>query len=179
MHGIVSVLNPPAYAQVEAIWQALEDKCGLSGIKMTPLAHFSWQVVEKYELEQTRGVIEHLSQASRPFPASASGLGIFAGKAPVVYIPLVKDENLLRFHARLWEATGALVDGASQYYSPRLWMPHITLAYGDVDVNKLACAMQALAFAPLELEILVDNLALVYQADGEEGYLEYRYDFQR
>ncbi len=178
MHGIVSLLNSPAYTQVKAIWQELENVCGLSGIKMTPLAHFSWQVAEKYEFEQTREILEELSQASHPFPASASGLGIFTGQVPVVYIPLVKDENLLRFHARLWEETHSVVEGASEYYSPQLWIPHITLAYGDVDAGKLTCALQTLAFKPLDLAILVDNLALVYQADVEEGFLKYRYDFR-
>jgi 2'-5' RNA ligase len=90
----------------------------------------------------------------------------------------VKDENLLRFHARLWKETHPVADGASEYYSPRLWIPHITLAYGDIDEGKLTCALQTLAFKPLDLSILVDNLALVYQTDGEEGYLKYRYDFR-
>jgi 2'-5' RNA ligase len=178
MHGIVSLLNSPAYEQVEAIWQELEDVCGLSGIRMTPLAHFSWQVAEKYEFEQTHEILKRISDTTCPFPVSASGLGIFTGQAPVLYIPLAKDENLLRFHASLWEETHSVVDGPSEFYSPRLWIPHITLAYGDVDAGKLTCALQLLAFKSFDLSILVDNLALVYQSDGEEGYLKYRYDFR-
>ncbi len=178
MHGIVSLLDPPATAKVEALWQELEQKCGLTGIKFTPLAHFSWQVAEQFDPQKTRSLLESVARVSRPFPALAGGLGIFTAKVPVLYLPVTKDENLLRFHARLWEATGGLVQGASDFYSPPLWMPHITLAYGDVDAAKLACAVRALAFESLELNLLVDNLSFVYQVDGEAGYLDYRCDFQ-
>jgi 2'-5' RNA ligase len=178
MHGIVTLLNPPVYSQVEALWQELEAACGLSGIKMTPLAHFSWQVAEKYNLEQTGEILERVARRTKPFPASASGLGIFTGQVPVVYIPVVKDECLLHYHASLWEETQSVVEGASSYYSPDLWIPHITLAYGDVDLEKLNCAIKTLAFTTLNLEIQVNNLSLVYQDDGEEGWLKYKFDFQ-
>ncbi len=177
MNGIVSLLNSPAYNQVLTIWQELETECELTGIKITPLAHFSWQVAEKFDLEKTGEILERLARKSKPFPASATGLGIFSGQVPVLYIPVVKDENLLRFHANLWEETKLVVGGSNGHYSPRFWIPHITLAYGDVDSSKLNCAMKRLAFKPLNLEIQVNNLALVYQVNGEEGWLKYRFDF--
>jgi 2'-5' RNA ligase len=177
MHGIISLLSPPAYAQVEAIWQMLEASCGLSGIKITPLAHLSWQIADQYDFELARQTLERVARDAHPFSAVAGGLGIFTGPVPVVYIPVVKDENLLKFHARLWKEMDTLSKGASPYYSPQLWIPHITMAYGDVDAGKLNCAMQKLAFQPLELAIRVDNLALVYQEEGKEGWLKYRFAF--
>lgn len=179
MNGIVSLLDPPAYAQVESIWQVLETECGLSGIKMTPLPHFSWQIAEDYDLEPIRKILEQFAQQTRPFPALASGLGIFTGSAPVLYIPVVKDDLLLRFHARLWEEIRANVAGSSSYYSPQAWMPHITLAYGDVDSRKLICAVETLALKTINLQLRVDNLALVYQVEDREGWLKYRFDFQK
>jgi 2'-5' RNA ligase len=177
MNGIVSLLDSPAYTQVVAIWQDLETECGLTGIKITPLAHFSWQVAENFDLEKTGEILERLARKTRPFPASASGLGIFSGPIPVLYIPVVKDENLLRFHTALWEETKWVVDGTNGHYSPQAWIPHITLAHGDVDLGKLNCAMQRLAFKPLNLDIRVDNLALVCQKNDEAGWIKYRFDF--
>lgn len=179
MHGIVSLLDPPAYAQVESIWHVLETECGLSGIKMTPLPHFSWQIAEDYDLEPTRKILEQFAQGTRPFPALASGLGIFTGPSPVLYIPVVKDDLLLRFHARLWGEIRTNAAGSSSYYSPPSWMPHITLAYGDVDSKKLICAVEIMAQKTINLQIMVDNLALVYQVEGREGWLRYRFDFQK
>jgi 2'-5' RNA ligase len=178
MYGIVTLLDLPVNAQVETIWQELEMECGLVGIKITPLPHFSWQISNNYESDRTLEILERVAQTSPPFQVLASGLGIFTGQTPVIYIPVVKDENLLRLHARLWEETRQMVAGASSYYSPHRWMPHITLASGDVDVAKLNCAMRRLAFKSLELEISVDNLAMVYQVDDEEGWLKYRVDFR-
>jgi 2'-5' RNA ligase len=178
MYGIVTLLDPPVAAQVETIWQELEKECGLVGIKITPLPHFSWQIGDSYELDRTKEILKRVAMASSPFRVIASGIGIFTGHAPVIYIPVVKDENLMCLHARLWEETGQMVAGASSYYSPHRWMPHITLASGDVDVAKLNCAVRRLAFRSLDLDISVDNLAMVYQADDEEGWLKYRVDFR-
>jgi 2'-5' RNA ligase len=177
MNGIASLLDASAYTQVVSIWQELETECGLTGIKITPLAHFSWQVAEKFDLDKTAEILERIARKSKPFPASASGLRIFSGQVPVLYIPVVKDENLLRFHANLWEETRLVVEGSNRHYLPQFWIPHITLAYGDVDSIKLDCALQRLAFKPLNLEIQVNNLALVYQDNGEEGWVKYRYVF--
>jgi 2'-5' RNA ligase len=177
MNGIASLLDAPAYTQVVSIWQELETECELTGIKITPLAHFSWQVAEKFDLDKTAEILERITRKSKPFPASASGLGIFSGQVPVLYIPVVKDENLLRFHANLWEETRSVVKGSNRHYLPQFWIPHITLAYGDVDSIKLNCALRRLAFKPLNLEIQVNNLALVYQDNDEEGWVKYRYVF--
>ena len=178
MYGIVTLLDPPVDAQVETIWQELEIECGLVGIKITPLPHFSWQIGDNYELIRTREILEQVAQTSSPFRVFATGIGIFTRPVPVIYIPVVKDETLLRLHARLWEETRQMVAGASSHYSPHHWLPHITLASGDVDMAKLNCAVRRLAFRSLELEIPVDNLAMVYQADDEEGWLKYRFDFR-
>jgi len=159
MYGIVTLLDPPVDAQVETIWQELERECGLVGIKITPLPHFSWQIGDNYELDRTQEILKRVAQTSPRFRVIASGIGIFARQAPVIYIPIVKDENLLCLHSRLWEETRQMVTGASSYYSPHYWMPHITLASGDVDMTTLICAVQRLAFKPLELEFPVVNLA--------------------
>jgi 2'-5' RNA ligase len=178
MYGIVTLLDPPVAAQVETIWQELEIECGLVGIKITPLPHFSWQISDNYVLDRIQATLKRVALSSSSFRVMASGIGIFAGQAPVIYIPVVKDENLLRLHARLWEETRQMAPGASRYYSPHHWMPHITLASGDVDVGRLDCAVRRLAFSLLDLEFPVDNLALVYQGDDKEGMLKYRFDFR-
>ena len=49
MHGLVSLLPEPFYAQVESIWRELERDFGLTGIRVTPFPHFSWEGVEDYD----------------------------------------------------------------------------------------------------------------------------------
>ena len=57
-----------------------------------------------------------------------------------------------------------------QYYSPKLWVPHITLALNDLNQDNLACAINKIAFEPIELFVRVDNLAIVqHEDDDKEG----------
>lgn len=178
MHGIVSILDEEHYSSVESIWGELEQECGLVGVKMTPLPHFSWQIAEAYDLKKTRIVLEDFSRSAKPFSIHTTGLGLFTGGTPVVYIPIVKDEYLLGLHKMIWERSLEAVLGASPYYSPGQWVPHITLAYGDVTPEKLSCAMGILSSRSLNWEIDIDHIALVYQPDGQQGWLKERFDFK-
>jgi len=69
----------------------------------------------------------------------------------------------------LWENAGPLASGLNKHYSPDLWMPHITIAYQDLVADNLACAVKNLIFKPVELEICVDQLALLYQNEEDTG----------
>jgi 2'-5' RNA ligase len=106
-----------------------------------------------------------------------TGLGIFTGEVPVIYIPLLKNPNLIAFHGHLWERLNGVGIGASHYYSPRRWAPHITLAHGDVDQEALVCALAKLAFREFNWEIIVDNLAFAYQPEDKTGWTKYRFPF--
>jgi 2'-5' RNA ligase len=91
------------------------------------------------------------------------GLGIFSGDRPVLYLPIVKSQAMIDLHNQIWERLGSLADRANGYYSPAFWLPHITLAINDLRRENLACALESVAFEPVELTISVDNLILVVQ----------------
>lgn len=61
MHGIVSLLNEDIYKQVKTIWHELENKCGLTGIKVTPYPHFSWQIAKDYNWSELETVLKEIS----------------------------------------------------------------------------------------------------------------------
>jgi 2'-5' RNA ligase len=159
------------------MWQDLAQNCGLSGVQATPLPHFSWQIAEAYDLQAIRPVLGDICRTTRPFAVMTTGLGIFTGGIPVIYIPVVKNPHLIHLHRRLWRATLPLSRESSPFYSPEMWLPHITLAHGDVDHDKLGCALGRLAFGNYNWEILVDHLTLVHQVEGQEGWLRMRFDF--
>lgn len=57
-------------------------------------------------------------------------------------------------------------------------MPHISLAYTDVTPQTLSCRMEHLAFQPINFEMWVNNLALIFEPDGKIGTLRYRFEFE-
>jgi 2'-5' RNA ligase len=77
----------------------------------------------------------------------------------------------------MWKRIEPVAATSSAYYSPELWVPHITLAHSDVSRQSLVCALEELAFIPFNWEIKIDNLAIVGQSGEEVGHLSNRYDF--
>jgi 2'-5' RNA ligase len=169
MHGIVSLLDSKYYAKVEGLWDELELDCSLMGIQVTPLPHFSWQVAHDYDLKSLKPVLEKIASAAHPFKVRTTGIGLFTGPKPVVFISLVKDALLLRFHELVWRLTYNSAIFPSPFYAPEAWMPHITLAYGETNWSRLSCTLEKLVYHPFNWEIEVDHITVISQFEGQIG----------
>lgn len=159
------------------MWNELEAACGLAGIKITPIPHFSWQIAENYRFEQLENILAEMVLSIKPFTVRTTGLALFTGDDPVVYLPIVRDISLSTLHAKIWERLLAVSVAPSPYYAPQYWMPHITLAHKDVNRKTLACLMERLAFQNHTWELGVDNLAIAFQSEGEVGLVRKRFNF--
>jgi 2'-5' RNA ligase len=167
MDGIITNLPEPFYRQTLEIWRDLEQRCGVGQVFITPVPHFSWQVVAEYEIQRVAEALAPLAKATRPFSVSTSGIGIFSQPKPIVYIPLVKDRHLLDFHRRLHAALKNAGRGDSPYYHPDFWMPHITLVFQDLTRQNVACVFERLAFESFNWKFTVDHLSVLRQEEGQ------------
>jgi 2'-5' RNA ligase len=178
MQAVISLLGERYNNQVEALWRKLENECGLNGISLMPLPHFSWHVAEAYDDSLIKTELKDLTHGKGPLIVRTTGLGLFTGPSPVIYIPVVKDAALAAYHQAIWEHIQPLANQPLPFYSPDAWVPHITLAYGDVNPKTLNCALQQLAFQNFSWEFQVDHLALAYQISGQTGKLLSQFPFQ-
>jgi len=177
MHGIVSLLPQPYYKKVESLWDELESQFGLKGIRVTPFPHFSWQIGEEYDLPALKLVLSTVAKQTKPFPVTATGVGIFSGPNPVIFIPVIKSPQLVRFHQQVWKALMNTGQGFSDYYSPQNWVPHISLAYMDVNQQNISGVTQHLAFQSLYWEFEVNNFTYIYEPDGMVGKINFQTGF--
>jgi 2'-5' RNA ligase len=165
MYAIISELDPESASTVSQIWQNLCMTCGLREIYNLPTPHFTWFLAEGFDREKVSRNLEQIASSADPFTLHTFGIGIFSGEKPVLYLPIVKTVEMIRLHNALWYQIQPLSENAKLYYSPDLWVPHITLALKDLTQENLACAVNAIAFEPIELFVKVDNLALVAYDD--------------
>ncbi len=175
MHGLVSLLPQPYYGKVEQIWDDLERRFGLRGIRVTPLPHFSWNIGEVYPQEKLEPAMREVAAQIPPLVTRAGGLGIFPGPEPVIFIPVIKDRALLEAHELIWNRFQSVGEGLSPYYSPQNWHPHISLAYQDVNRENIGPVIEALAFEPVYWEMPIDNMTFIYEPVGEVGALNFTY----
>jgi len=162
MHGIVSLLDSAHYRLVEALWAELDEVCSVRGVYVTPFPHFSYHVAEQYEVDKLAEIVRQVARDTLSFRIRTTGLGMFTGAQPVLYLPVVRTSELSRLHHTLWHAIAPVSAGRVDYYQPDVWMPHITIGFGDVDVDSAAAAIRLLGARTYDWDIAIDNLTLVY-----------------
>jgi 2'-5' RNA ligase len=180
MQSVVTLLDDQHYARVEAIWEELCQKFDVRGMYVTAYPHFSYQVAEKYEQEACDEALRRVAAHTAPFRIRTAGLGIFTVSNPILYVSIVRSPQLTRLHQEVCEAVRpAAVPGAvSHYYQPEAWVPHITLAQGDIDQDKLAEIVRRLSARNFHWEITVNNLTMIYDTGREQG-VTCGYDFEK
>ncbi|MBI5877503.1 MAG: 2'-5' RNA ligase family protein [Chloroflexi bacterium] len=176
MNGIVSLLPQPQYGQIEALWEEIDRACGSRGVYVTPYPHFSYQIAPQYALDRLDATLRAFAADRGPFRVRTANLGVFTGERPVLFLAVVRDPALTAFQQALWEATVAIGENVSELYAPDRWVPHITLASGDLTAEQLAATMQTLAGRDFSWEFTVDHVALVHDATGRQ-IVHSRYEF--
>lgn len=169
MHGIVSLLDKKHDKQVRDLWAELAITFNVHGIETTPWPHFSYQVSEYYDTNLLESILQNFVQDYVEFRVHTSGLGLFTGSKPVLYIPLVRAQELSRFHRALWrEVTRAARGVEEEYYHPKNWMPHITLAQHDIHQDNLAEIIRRLSGRMFNWTININSVAFIHDTGDHQ-----------
>lgn len=172
MYAIVCPFDPSAEMTTRQIWQYLAQDCGLNGIQWTPLPHFSWLGAEEMDCDRVCAALDDFTRNEAPFNIRTAGLGLFTGPKPVLYLTVAKSRLLLEIHERLSLCVDSFIVNPNRYYAPVQWVPHITLAYRDLNAENLGCAVKNLISYPLEVDIHIQSIALVYSNGEDHGVIK-------
>jgi hypothetical protein len=177
MYAIASVLNMDENKAIHEIWDDLEEKCGLKGVKFSPIPHFSWFTFQDVsDLESFEQDLFQCALSFAPFIAKTIGLGIFPGEHPVAYLPIVRNQLLTSMHAGLLATAKPYVKDIPDFYSSTEWMPHITLAFRDLTPLNIVCLIERCFSFNLKFDLYVDHIAILYMDELSFG-LKYKFDF--
>lgn len=163
--GIVSLLDKPHFARVTELWREIQEQFGVGEPEAKAMPHISYHVAEKYEAEPLREILKEAASRQRPFTITATGIGIFPGQEPAVYIPVARNQELTTLHAWLWPRLTAISERPIAYYAPDYWFPHITLGHADVTLEKWAPVITWLHQQQINWTITLDNFHVL----TEEG----------
>lgn len=179
MYAILSELDPKSSSTVNKLWRKLCETCGLNAIYNMPLPHLTWMVAEDLERQKSTPILAQIAENTTPLTLHTFGLGIFTGEKPVLYLPTVKSVETIALHERIWDQVSPFSKEQKLYYSPRLWVPHITLAINDLNQDNLACTINAIAFDTIELFIQISNLAIAQYEDKQAGEILEQFEFSQ
>lgn len=167
MQGIVGLLDRSAEARVHALWKTFEARHGIAGIAgRMPPPHVSFHVAEAYDLPALEARLRSRCAGMAPVTIQTTGLGIFTGPAPVVYVAVTRNPALSALHAAVWSACEDAARGSLAYYAPSAWVPHITLAALDLTSAALGRLVEDLAGQDFAWTIRLDAATALMETEG-------------
>ena len=169
MYVVISELDPISSADVGKIWRKLHEACGLKKIYTIPVPHFTWFASDSLDVSSSALMLSKLTANAKPLSIHTFGLGLFTGEHPVLYLPMVKSEEMLRLHREIWDLAVPYCEGPKHYYSPAFWIPHITLALKDLTRENIACGLNKIAFETIEYYVTIDSLSIAEYVDKSLG----------
>ena len=166
MLAITSLLSAPHVLRINAIIKKLEEKFGLDDVQATLDPHLTYQLAGVKKLSSLKTALAQVAAATEPFPAFTTGLGVFPGERPVIYVPVLRSDALNALHRRILAATAPLCLRTDKFSGPDCWLPHISLALHDTTADLLGPVLGYLNQETYNLKIIIDNLTILRQ-DGD------------
>ncbi len=160
MSTLALSLHEPTARRVREVWDALEAGAGLRGIRKIPFPHVTLIGCEGIAHAQLEPLVEEVAAVTPPLRLRTVGFGLFLRPQPVFYAPIIRNPQLAELHGELWARVGGLGGRLYGLYGPDRWLPHLTLAQGDLDQADLARVLEALVALDLELDFEVRNLTI-------------------
>ncbi|WP_207431228.1 2'-5' RNA ligase family protein [Sabulibacter ruber] len=161
MVAIVSLLDQEHSDKLNGLIFSLEREFGIRGVQMTPYPHITWLTVNDGSLHNLQETLGHAAGICCKFKIYTTGLGIFPGEKPVLYIPVLRTPSVNQFHSQLHKAVCLISQEIGQHYHPGLWMPHLSLALGDTTPEIVAQAVLFLNRESYSWQVELDNLTLL------------------
>ena len=166
MLAITSLLPSPASDHINALIKSLETEFGLDDVQATPEPHLTYQIVEPTDWATLKTALRAIAAATPPFVAHTTGLGMFPGDSPVIYIPVLRSDALNELHHQVVNAVGSLCSRTDKFSAPDLWLPHVSLALHDTTPELLGPVLQFLNNQTFNMELVINNLAIL-RPEGE------------
>lgn len=176
MLAITTLLSPPNAARINRIIKGLETEFGLDDVQATADPHITYQLAGVRKLSLLKAVLREVARTTKPFPAFTTGLGVFPGPNPVIYIPVLRSDALNQLHRRIVNATAPLCLRTDKFSGPDCWMPHISLALHDTSPDLLGPVLRYLNEETFNLRLNINNIAILQQ-DGEQFVQEKTFAF--
>ncbi len=167
MLAITSMLSPQKARQINKIIAELETKFGLEAVQATPAPHFTFLLAGIRRIESLKKALAEVAATTAPFPAYTTGLGIFPGPQPVIYVPVLRSFDLNHLHQRVLDVTQPLCRGTDRFNAPSRWLPHLSLALHDTTPALLGPVMQYLNERTYNLRLNINNLGIMQKKGSQ------------
>ncbi len=154
------LLDEATESGVDRLWDSMEREFGIAKGFPGALPHLTIHLAGSYDLEATRPVVEELATSHGPFEVETTGLGVFTGETPILYVPVIRTRALDKLHGELYSLLAPHCGEHVPYYAPRSWMPHITIGHANITPEVLPALLAWLSRQPLSWQGHATTIAI-------------------
>lgn len=163
MYSIISTLDLEAASMVRQLRASLMNQNHAFRGTLLLEPHVSWLVAEDMDPHSVGEKLTQMAQTLSPLQLQTTGFGVFTGENPVLYLPVIKTDELARLHAQLWNFFSSQVEISNLVFRPEQWLPHITIFYLDKNDNDaLGCGLADLVKMEFDLHFTIDHFKIAY-----------------
>lgn len=160
MAGVISLLEPHDAGRVERLWDTMQREFGVLRGFPGAIPHVSYHLGDYPPDAPLQASLAALANQAAPFSAQVSGIGVFGGPAPVLYLAVARGPRLAALHAEVRAVMTSLGHDNNPYYEPDNWLPHVTFAQQNLSTEALPGVVSWLAAQPIQFAFQVTSLAL-------------------
>lgn len=164
-YTIAALLDGAIADHIHHLWDTLSTETTLVLKLPERRPHLSFIQGEFADTGQLFTTLHHIADEVRPFFVNLTGLAMFTGENPVIYMNVVKAPPLNHLQRTLYERLGPLIADLSPHYDPNLYAPHLTIGWVD-DPSGTPQAFERLGTQSFTTEFLIDNLTLLSPDEG-------------
>lgn len=171
-NGVVALFETDITSRVNDLWVLFERLLGHHPEALAPFAHLSFHGAERYKTAALATDLVRLASELEPITIYSSGLGIFTGPAPVLYISVVRTPELSAFHETVWQLADKHAIETNPYYHPAQWVPHITLGHSGLQNGDLVTLVKAVHEQSFSWPIRITSLSFTDDTPNQPHQLQ-------
>jgi 2'-5' RNA ligase len=131
-----------------------------------PTVHCSHVLAEDFDWEGLEPALADFASRQKPFDLRTGGVLCFTGGNSTIVINVLKDQRLLEYHERLYEAASKFAVNLDPSYEPSRWIPHVTIKRCGPHADSFGNAMAKLASVSFHWTIRIDYVSAQHDLGG-------------
>ena len=143
--GVLSILEGDALIEARRLWKLFEVEYASRGVQTFAHPNLTFQAGVCDDVDSLGQALIALSQRVLPFEITIDGLTFFPSPSRVAYLRVTPTAALRQIHRAVSEILAAHCTELFHNYQPENWVPHVTVAMGDLTDENRARATRDLA----------------------------------
>lgn len=163
---IVSILENKPYKEVKKIWKFIEKEYSSSGVQLFKHPHMTFQGGKTKNPGQVYKDFKDVVSKIKPFWIEVCGVRHFNKEA--IWLKVEKTKNMIELSELINDFMKEHCRDLFGCYAPEKWIPHITLAMGDLTEDNFEKAWKELKKQKIGFKQKLHNICIVRQyPDGK------------